>query len=142
MAEGPIWKGKHGETKLETLQREYEEQGHPLLLSYALTECHESNTPPPQWLVDALREKMEGDATKRPGRGVRSPSEAAAQAKIDYARCMTIHLLRVNGVAPDEVFEAASQWLEDSQAFAGSEWAMRASWRREKKHFKRWLGAG
>lgn len=136
MVEGPIWTAKNGESNLDALRREYEQQGHPKLLKYALQECRENDEAPPAWLVIACSEHLEEQSQKRPGRGKRSPSEAARQYKIDYARGLTIRMLRNNDVPAEEVYEAAAQHLEGHPTFAGSESAMRASWRRIKNHFR------
>ena len=136
MIDGPIWHVEDGETRLDALRREYEDQGHPALLKYALQDCRENGEAPPAWLVIYASEYLDESSKKRPGRGKSSPHEAAQQYKIDYARSLTVRMLRHNGVPAEEVYEAASQYLEGHPTFAGSEWAIRASWRRIKKQSK------
>ena len=131
--ETPLWTIKADESRLSAIKREYEQQQHPWFLFHGLDLCRKEQHPPPDWLVDALAGAVSLEATKRPARGCNSPSETSSKDKVDLIRALTVDLLRYNGVPHIEVFQAAADRLSGDPNFAGSDTAMRNSWRRVKR---------
>ena len=132
-AQRPLWTVLSGETQLDALRREYGAQRHPWLLLQALRYCREHNEPPPDWVIAELEHAPDMDASHRAQRGGKSPSERSRQDHIDFIRHLTVSLLRANGVPYREVFQAAADELADEPLFAGSDTAMRNSYRRAQR---------
>jgi len=132
-AEPPMWSQQPDESMLETMQRKYKETEHPWFLVNALEICYENDCAPPSWLIERLNEALETNARTRPGRGKNSPAEKARQKKIDWVRALAVELLTQRGVSRREVYQAAAQQLADKPEFAGSDTAMKQSYKRAKQ---------
>lgn len=131
--ETPLWRVQPGETYPEALEREYRAQRHPWFILQALRHCREHGQPPAEWAIAELERVPDLDASHRAQRGGNSPSEQARQDKIDMFRHILVRMLRANGVPSREVFQAAADELANEPLLAGSDTAMRDSYRRGQK---------
>lgn len=117
---------------LEELRQDYEHNGSLTALRDAVHFIYLFGLRTPEWVYNAVVQILLEKSAERPGRGNRSALEKERQEMVDWLRWREVCRLREQNVPWNEVYEAASQNL-NNPALAGSDSAIKASYQRHQQ---------